>query len=62
MVFGNLLALQAELEAMKLDNDIRRMQGLDTFNYGPDAFFEKAQEIRSAMANFIRSAITNLPF
>ena len=48
MVFGNLLALQAELEMMKLDNEIRKAQGKDDFNYPPESFWQKAEEIRSA--------------
>jgi hypothetical protein len=48
MVFGNLLALNTEVEAMKIDNKYREINGLTDFNYKPDDFFKKAEEIRSA--------------
>lgn len=41
-----VLAVQAEIEAMKLDNEIRKSQGLDTFNYQPENFLGKAEELR----------------
>ncbi len=46
-VYGQLLAAQVEFEMMKWDNEIRKIQGLDTFNYSPESFWDKAQEIRS---------------
>jgi hypothetical protein len=46
-VYGQLLAALAKMEAMKLDNEIRRMQGSDTFNYSPQSFFDLSEEIQS---------------
>lgn len=53
-VFGQLIAAQAEIEAMKLDNEIRKLQGLDTFNYTPENFFEKAQEVHNITNQLFR--------
>lgn len=47
MVMGQLMAAQAEIEAAKLDNQIRIAQGHeDSLNYSSQWFFEKAEEIR----------------
>lgn len=48
MVLGNLLAASAEIEAMKIDNVIRQMNG-NPLNYGANDFFEKAEEIRGVV-------------
>ena len=53
-VFGELLACQAEIEAMKLDNEIRRAEGHDTFNYNPEDFFAKARELKSIKDQLFR--------
>jgi len=46
-VFGQLLAAQAEVEAMKCDNKQRELNGCSEFNYSPNDFYSKADEIRS---------------
>ena len=40
------LAIQADIEAMKMDNYIRQLNGNETFNYNPEAFDAKAEELR----------------
>lgn len=33
---------------MKWDNELRKMQGSEKFNYSPEDFWNKAQEIRDS--------------
>jgi hypothetical protein len=53
-ILANIIAAYAELEAMKLDNKIRELNELTTFNYTPDDFFKKASEIRSLGSEIYR--------
>ena len=46
MSYAAIEAIKAEIEGAKLDNKIREMQGLDTFNYSPEYFFEKSKELK----------------
>lgn len=45
-VYGRIEEIKLEVEAMKWDNEIRKMQGSDAFNYYPEHFEMKAREIR----------------
>lgn len=47
MVLGQLLTLFAEIEAMKIDNKQRELQGQHNFNFDHDAFMSKAEEARN---------------
>lgn len=49
IAIGNIERIKAEIEAMKIDNEIRKMQGHDTFNYPPESFWDKANEIQNAV-------------
>ena len=46
MVLGNIIRTQVEVEAMKWDNHVREIQGLETFNYSASDFWDKANEIQ----------------
>lgn len=47
-------AIVAEIEAAKLDNQIRMNRGLDLLNYEPHWFQDKAQELESIAAEVYR--------
>jgi hypothetical protein len=44
--FGLILAIQAEIEGMKVENISRQDKGY-SLAYGEEAFFEKAEELRN---------------
>lgn len=44
---GLILAIQAEIEAMKLQNELVGAENCKEMGYPPDMFFEKAEEIRN---------------
>jgi hypothetical protein len=48
MLYGELLALNAELEGMKLQNEIDKEAGRE-LTYPPDRFFAVSDNIRSTM-------------
>jgi hypothetical protein len=45
LAYGRIEAIKAEIEAMKADNELRKLQGFDSFNYSPADFLRKAAVI-----------------